>query len=143
METKLKKFVEEQFTKIKKSKKSPKNFDIFLENGQFGIDKSSINNITKASYEGNLYQLYTSKDIIDRKITPKVEDKYHKQFREQQKTEKISQTKGDNVSFCQDFIDPLKAILKVADFNMMTYSGNIKGVSKEIFIKIQNWVKSN
>lgn len=199
MEATLKKFVEEQYAKVKKSKKSPKNFDIFLENNCFRIDKVSISNAAKASYEGNLNTLYQCRDVVSNKVIEKKnKGKEEKKIPIKdfitldgiqinqgefwfyiEKNNSTSSIKGEtcpitnivsldtynylyfsteeaaqkylekqnsskkSIIFNTDWINPIKLLLNAAEFDSMTYTSNIKGLSKEQFISIQNWVKSN
>lgn len=133
MDKKLKQFVKESWDKIKKSKKSPKNYyvEIHPNGNSYIITKdNNKNGLEPEDWLGNLDILYQN-----RNITPEVVKKIN--------TTLITKTLVRKISFNTNWVSPLAILLKRADFDKMTYTGNIKGVSKEQFTSIQNWVKSN
>lgn len=129
MDKKLKQFVEQSWEKIKKSKKSPKNFGVERYAQDYRLIKSEQGSQCIGVYEGNLDNLYQNRNTT-KQIVKKVN---------------VTTTKTPirKISFNTNWVSPLAILLKAADFDKMTYNGNIKGVSKEQFTSIQNWVKLN
>lgn len=74
MNKKLKSFIEQSYAKVKKAKKSPKNFIVWSENGIYAYAIESKFPINQNTVEcGNLALLYDN-----RNITPKIVEKINK-----------------------------------------------------------------
>lgn len=127
MDKRLKEFVIEQYNKIKKQKKSPKNYyvEVHPNSNEYWITTDNNEKwLELDDWKGNLYQLYTSINTTSEKKVIK---------------------KGE---FNQNWIPILKELLLVS----LVYA-NVKYedldelektiLDKETFNNIINWIKNN